>query len=230
MSELTVLRVEVASAGESNNSSLESGKGKGSTGTSLAAGAIAGKAASGGFINHSDNLSQRLKGASANGSMFFGRGDSREERLYNRTTAREMFVKSNRGSVGRDRAISMYRRNISGPSGKQLKAGAVGVGGVATSAGAVYSIYSNYQKTGLELTGATQAASIQARKGEAANQAIGLGVAVMINPLLAAPMIAMKAYQLAQTNRRTIYDIQKSVVQSTILQRNLVRNVAERRF
>lgn len=100
----------------------------------------------------------------------------------------------------------------------------------ATIGSAAYSIYSNYQQTGLELSGATHAAAVQARKGQAANELVGLGVAVMINPALAAPMIAMKAWQLSQTNRRELFEMKKSQMTSTILQRNLVKNVAERRF
>ena len=122
-------------------------------------------------------------------------------------------------------SAGVYARNISLPKITTTQAA-----GVATSAAAMYGIYSNYQKAGLEMSGATHAAAVQGRNGQLANTAIQIGVAAMINPLLAAPMIAMKAYQLAQTNRKELYEIQKSVMVSQIMQRNLVKTVAERRF
>ena len=105
-----------------------------------------------------------------------------------------------------------------------------GIGATAALGASSYSLYSNYQKTGYELSGATHAAALQDRKGQAANTLLTIGVATVINPLLAAPVIAMKAWELSQNNRREIFEIRKSQIQSEVLQRNLVKNVAERRF
>ena len=105
-----------------------------------------------------------------------------------------------------------------------------GTTGIISSGAAAYSLYSNYQKTGMELSGATHAAAVQGRKGNVATSAAALGGAALINPGLAALTIAMKAYQLSQTNRKELFNIQKEQLISTVLQRNLIKNVAERRF
>ena len=113
---------------------------------------------------------------------------------------------------------------------QRVKKFARGTTALASTGAAAYKAYSDYQVAGLQLSGATHSASVQSRKGNMASDLTGLGIAIAINPVLAAPMIAMKAYQLAQTNRKELFAIRKSQIESEVLQRNLVQNVAESRF
>lgn len=227
MADIVVLRVEVTQSGVEQEGSLASGKGKnGSVTAGLAGGAIAGKLAAGGL---GESLSNNLMESNR-------AGNAMERKIIRETTLagmrnsfhkRTLIEKQYGVDWGRTKQFARnaqtYAKNITPPTAKAI-------GGVATAAAAVFSIYSNYQKAGLEMSGATHAAAIQGRYGQMANSAVQIGVAAMINPLLAAPMIAMKAYQLAQTNRKEIFEIQKSVMISQIMQRNLVKTIAERRF
>ena len=225
MADVTVLRVEVRDVGEVKEGSL-SPSSKQSTSKSLAAGALASKAMTA-ADKYDNDMRMALKSSVDNGSLFFGRGDSREERFKQRQLAKWMIRKTDNKKVVRPVANSMYRRNISAPTYGQIT---TGVSAAVTLAAKGYQLYSNYQKAGYEMSGAAHAASVQDRKGQLAQSTAEIGLAMMINPLLAAPMIAMKAYQLAQTNRREIFEIQKNQMTSNILQRNLVKTVAERRF
>lgn len=231
MAELTVLRVEVADLGSKDTKSLSAGKS--STVNSLAAGAIGGTVAGnfngegGGGIN---NLISNSRGGTVE--------DMKERRRLalgrlrgaltapSKNAGTTIFTPSERlkaigGSSG------SYLRNIPLPSYKQVT---TGTAALATSAAAVYSVYSNYKQAGLEMSGATHAALKQARNGQKAQFAATLTAAAIVNPALALPVIAMKAYNLAQTNRKELFEMQKSQITSEILQRNLVKNVAERRF
>lgn len=106
------------------------------------------------------------------------------------------------------------------------KVASAGIGTVA----AVYNVYSENQRLGMELSGSTHAASVQARKASLASFGAQLAGAALINPIAAVGVLAMKAYQTSQTNRKEIFEIRKSQIQAQVLQRNLVKNVAERRF
>ena len=231
MSDITVLRVEISSAGVNKEGSLESGAGKSSTGTSLAAGAVAGKASSGGFrdklreeVIKFDEANLRPDG---NSSMGYGRAASRMARLNERKQA--IVVMTDPDSMPYERKLhaKQYLKNISAPTYKQTTTAVSAAAALGTQA---FSMYSNYQKAGYEMSGATHQAAVQGRKAAIGGFATSVSVAALINPLAAAGMIAMKAYQLAQTNRKELFEIRKSVIQSTILQRNLVNNIVESRF
>ena len=232
MNDITVLRVEVANVDSKSESSLASGKGKSSASTGLAAGAVAGAGVSQ-PLSKRDKITAELiayddaEVAAGRKGLSYGRASTRLGRLNERKQALLQMTDPELTKYEKKLAGRQYARNISAPTYKQAS---TGIATVATSAAAAYSLYSNYQKAGLEMSGATHAASIQSRKSEAANALVGIGIAAMINPLLAAPMIAMKAWQLAQTNRKELFEIQKSQIQSQVMQRNLVKTVAERRF
>jgi len=94
-----------------------------------------------------------------------------------------------------------------------------------------FAVVSEHQRASLEMTGATHAASKKARETKGVMDTAGLAlVAKAGGPYGAALYLGYKAYALAQENRRKLYDMDVSQIQSTILQRNLVKNVAERRF
>lgn len=215
MPEVTLLRVEISEPVEESESSL--GSKKSSKSSSLAAGAAGGAivSSSGKFLFGStpEDMSEFLK-TGIDGSRATTRGSRRIARRLAITNANP----------------AQYGRNISSISAESIKIGTRITGAATTAGAAAYSVYSDFQQTGLELSGSTHAAAIQQRKGQMANELAGLGVAVMINPVLAAPVIAMKAWQLSQTNRKELFEMRKSQITSEVLQRNLVKNVAERRF
>jgi hypothetical protein len=216
MTDITVLRVEVSNAGVSKEGTLESGKSKGSLGTSLAAGGVGGK------LLLASERERTLKGDDILRKMY-PKTESTAAQVQNAKDMKEMF-----GYDAPKRLDIAPEKKVRKPiTYKQVS---TGVASVATLAGSAYSMYSNYQKAGYEMSGATHAAAVQGRKSQLAGTAIQIGLAAMINPLLAAPMIAMKAYQLAQTNRKELFEIQKNQMMSQVLQRNLVKTVAERRF
>lgn len=233
MPEVTVLRVEIIGDKGGTPGSLESGKG--GTSSSIVAGAVGGglvgKMSAGSYSNALNEM------GSGNGPGIGNRGETKDQMKAMRTMGRGI-MKS--GLTGRD-----WATNGAIPKGSRLRA--IGTGaqvyatnlpggmvkggvGLATSAGAVYSLYSAHKQATLQMSGASHAASVQARKGQATNQLLGLGAAAIINPALAIPMIITKLYQLEQTNRKENFEIKKSIMQSTVLQRNLVKNVAESRF
>lgn len=216
MTDLTVLRVEVTGVGSGNEGSLESGKGKGSVGTSLAAGGIASKLAL------SSEKERTIKGDEIL-KKIYPKTQSTPEQLKNAKDMKELFgyEQPKRLDIAPE---SKVRKPI---TYKQVSSAAAGGIAFATQA---FSMYSNYQKAGYEMSGATHAAAMQGRKASAASSASEIAIGFLINPIAGAAMIAMKAYQLAQTNRREIFEIQKSQMLSQILQRNLVKTVAERRF
>jgi hypothetical protein len=225
MPETVLFRLQVEEIESKDTSTLEP---KESRDKAIGAGLVAGnpgsKIGKGGSIF----------GANAEEVGDFLRGDpsSRQGTPGGRRLARKLAVR-NAASYGPSRTdLQQYVNNIPSAqeSAKALNGAARFAAPYAATASAVYTAYSNYKKTGLELSGATHAAAMQQRKTDLANTAVQLGVAVAINPLLAVPVIAMKAYELSQTNRTKIFAMEKSQITSNILQRNLVKNVAERRF
>ena len=222
MSELTVLRVEVSSAGESNEGSLKSGKTNGSTGTSLAAGGVAGKLTT---VGLSSKKERTAKGDELLKQMYPNTKPSSEQLAINKNM-KEMFGYDAPKRLEISKQGSALRR-FNTPSAKQV--GTVAGAGIALAATG-YKMYSAYKIAGYEMSGSTHAAAMQSRKVSAAGSLQQIGGAMIINPALAAPMIAMQAYQLAQTNRKQLFEIQKSQIMSQVLQRNLVNTVAERRF
>jgi len=104
-----------------------------------------------------------------------------------------------------------------------------GVAGATAILGAGAFIF-DHMSTNLELSGATHAAAKLKRGSNMLTTGASLGAALLINPALAPAVIGLKAYQLAQTNKKEIYAIGKAQLESTVMQRNLITNVAERRF
>ena len=242
MPNVTVLVVEVSNAAQEQEGSLNKNK-TNSSGKSLTAGAVGGGAvvatagitAVGGAITKEDysRVGINLKeGTGLVGGTYHG---VRQRGIYSKYKKLAM-TGSRVGPIKRAERMAEVdtaktAKQYSNASFKNAAKALPGVAtGSATAAAAVYSVYSNYQKAGLEMAGSSHAAAIQARKGEAANSLTQIGVAALVNPVLAAGMIAMKAWQQAQTNRKQLFDIQKSQIQSAVLQKNLVKNVAERRF
>lgn len=222
MPEVTVLRVEVSESVGKESDTLNSNK---EVTSSLEAGAISGEGLAG----------KKSTATSPEYATFLGRGTDSETRKWIREDGKinlkEAFSRDFNKESPFDRRGQAFRSGAKGYLTNLEKSSYIKGGvGMATSVAAVYSIYSNYQKTGYELSGATHAAAIQGRKSSVMNTGIQLGAATLVNPALAVPLIAMKAYQLSQTNRKEIFEIRKSQVQSQVLQQNLVKNVAERRF
>lgn len=236
METITVLRVEVSNSGNDNEGSLSSGKA--STSSSLVGGALAGKIASGTLkydrLSFGSELSNNVV-ESQRGTTDNIRTATREIALDGMKSSfhkRTLIEKKYGQDWGRSKQFlrnsKTYLRNINMPN---IPTPSISqVSGVLTSGAAAYSLYGNYQQTGLNLSGSTHAASVQARKNSVATSAISIGVAALVNPALAAPMIAMKAYQLSQTNRKELFAIQKEQMRASVLQSNLVKNVAEKRF
>jgi len=225
MPEVTVLRVEVSEGVGKETDSLNSNK---ETSSSLAAGATTGE----GIIGK-----KKVAAPSLEYATFLGRGMDEETRKWIREDSKlnlkEAFSRdfNKSGESPFNKRGQAFRAGAKGYLSNLEKSSYIKGGvGMATSATAIYSLYSNYQKTGYELSGATHAAAIQGRKSAIANTGLQLGAAALITPALAVPVIAMKAYQLSQTNRKEIFEIRKSQVQSQVLQQNLIKNVAERRF
>jgi len=216
MADVTVLRVEVSGVSGGNEGSLESGKGKSAAGTSLAAGGLGGKLA---LLSEKERT---IKGDEIL-KKIYPKTQSTPEQLKNAKDMKELF-----GYEAPKRLdIVPTRRHIKMPSYKQVSTTA---GAGITIAAKAFSMYSNYQKAGYEMSGSTHAAAIQGRRSSAADSLTQIGVGFLINPVAGAAMIAVKAYQLAMTNRKELFEIQKSQMLSQVLQRNLVKTVAERRF
>jgi len=103
--------------------------------------------------------------------------------------------------------------------------------GAATTALAVYSIYSQHQSVGYTLSGASHAATRQQRTATSATFATGLGISLATGQYWAtALMLAGRAWQLGQTNRQEIYKIESSQIISSVMKERLVKNTIERRF
>ena len=216
MADLTVLRVEVSGTVSGKEGSLESGNKGTSVGGSLAAGGVAGKLA---LASEKDRT---LKGDEIL-KKIYPKTQSTPEQLKNAKDMKELF-----GYEQPERLDIVPEKKVRKPiTYKQVSTGVAGVMAVGTQA---FSMYSNYQKAGYEMSGATHAAAIQSRTAQGMSSLTQIGVGFMINPVAGAAMIAMKAYQLAQTNRKELYEIQKNQITSQLLQRNLVKTVAERRF
>lgn len=232
MADITVLRVEVSNVDVETEGSLSTKKG--STVNSLAGGALAGKYLTKGFDSEAERIGNEINRAISTN----GRGTSKDSRSGMRNQAkaklrsaflssRTPFEKANGLRDSRygylSKGIVQYGRNMPMPSKTQVT-------GAISSAAAVYGLYSSYKQAGYSMSGATHAAEVQSRKGAMSSGLTQLGVAAMINPAAVPAVIAMKAYQLAQTNRKELFEIRKSVIQSSVLQRNLVSNIAESRF
>lgn len=227
MAETVLIKIQVEETESKDNSQLSKSKDKGK---SLAAGAIGG-------IGASKIASGTFLGATAEEARSFLDGDTRARQATpgGRKLSRKLAASNFLQYRSRDDA-GQFVKNLPNPveaakmTAKAVSTAAKYAAPYAAGAAAAYTLYSNYKKTGLELSGATHAAALQQRKTDLANTGVQLGVAIAINPILAAPVLAMKAWELAETNRRELYEMRKSQLTSEILQRNLVKNVAERRF
>ncbi len=216
MADITVLRVEIAESSSSKEGSLESGNKSKVAGGSLAAGGLGAKLAL------SSERQRTLRGDDILRSIY-PKTQSTPEQLKNVKDMKELFGYEPPKRLD----IAPVKRTVNKPSYKQITTGVSGAVAIGTQA---FSMYSNYQKAGYEMSGATHAAAMQGRTASAMSSAAQIGVGFMINPVAGAAMIAMKAYQLAQTNRKELFEIRKSQIQSQLLQRNLVKTIAERRF
>ena len=232
MPELTLLRVELSNTGESSEGSLGTGKGKSSAGTSLVAGGVSGGVSSKLLLSSEKN--RFLKGDEVL-RQIYPKTKKTSEQLANEKSMKELFgydapkrldISSNKNSK--------VRKIMS--SGKSA---GLAVGGAVALASTAFTMYSNYKKAGYEMSGATHAAAMQSRTSTAVSSSISMGAAVggalvvggpYAAAITAAVMVAKKGYDLAQTNRRELFEIQKSQILSQVLQRNIVKTVAERRF
>ena len=114
---------------------------------------------------------------------------------------------------------------------KKITKKITGMGGAGIGMASVgYSLYSNYKVSGYQMSGASHAASKQQRKGNVANLSAQLATATLVHPTLLPVTLAYKIYELEQTVRKEIFEIQKSQILAGIEQQNLVRNSIERRF
>lgn len=102
---------------------------------------------------------------------------------------------------------------------------------MATTALAAYSIYSQYQSVGYNLSGASHAAQVQQRTTQSATFAAGLGLSIATGQYWATGMmLAGRAWQLAQQNRQELYQIRSSQIISQVMQERLVKDTIQRRF
>lgn len=102
---------------------------------------------------------------------------------------------------------------------------------MATATLAAYSIYSQYQSVGYNLSGASHAAQVQQRTTQGATFAAGLGLSIATGQYWAtATMLAGRAWQLSQQNRQEIYQIRSSQIISQVMQERLVKDTIQRRF
>lgn len=206
MAELTVLRVEVTNAGTGNSDSLKSGKAKSGKGLGVSNKSLA---------NHNETAVDAVSNNSSN--------LSRKERL--------MAKKGQHQVLKKESAVGKF---TSGLSSLQKGAGIAAAGAQIVNQG--YQMYSNYKIAGHEMSGATHAAAVQGRKGSMIStgaDGVALIALVATGPVgmaAAAVIIAKKAWTLAQTNMKEIFAIEKDQILSEVLQRNLVKTVAERRF
>jgi len=216
MADITVLRVEISGTANGKEGSLESGNKSNAAGGSLAAGGLGGKLAL------SSEKERTLKGDDILKNIY-PKTKKTSEQLKTEKDMKEMF------GYDAPKRMDMVptKRSIPKPTSKQVATGITSTLAVGTQA---FSMYSNYQKAGYEMSGATHAAAMQGRTAQGMSTASQVAIGFVINPAAGAAMIAMKAYQLAQTNRKEIFDIKKSQMTSQLLQRNLVKTVAERRF
>jgi hypothetical protein len=102
--------------------------------------------------------------------------------------------------------------------------------GAAGLAVAGYNIYSQYKTLGHNLSGASHSAQVQQRKAAVVNRGASLIGAAIVNPWLAVGMVAHRAWQLSQTNRRELFEIRKSQIISNVMQERLVKDTIQRRF
>ena len=168
MADVTVLRVEVTGVGSGKEGSLESGSGKASVGTSLAAGGLAGK------LVLASEKDRTLKGDEILRKIY-PKTQSTPEQLKNAKDMKELF-----GYEQPKRLDIAPENKVRKPvTYKQVSTGVTGGMALATQ---VFSMYSNYQKAGYEMSGATHAAAMQGRKASAAGSATQIGIAALINP------------------------------------------------
>lgn len=219
MAELTVLRVEVSNVGEVDESSLNS-KNK-STNKSLVAGGLAGASLANATLKSHYGITFPEEEMNS-----IGRLNTREYRKEYRRDRLSLMLRGKSLNGSRVEPWKQFGKNIDLPSMQNIK----NVSGIIGGAAAVYSVYSNYQQVGYQLSGATHAAAVQGRKSSMITGAATLGITAAVNPAIAVGLIAMKAWQTAQANRKEIFEIRKNQMTSEVLQRNLIKNVAERRF
>lgn len=108
-------------------------------------------------------------------------------------------------------------------------AGKIASKGAALATAGV-ALYTDYVATGQTLSGANHSASKMTRIGSGTAQGIGLGVALVANPAVAALAVAYKAWALAKANRQENFKLRTSAITSQLLQENLVKDTIGRRF
>jgi len=133
-----------------------------------------------------------------------------------------------------DKNIYIFRKSYATLAGeaseKSFKnAGKAALKGIGIAV-AASNIYSQYKTVGYNLSGATHAAQKQQRIQSGINTVGSIIAAGVVNPALLPVIIAMKAWQLSQTNRAEIYKITSSQIVGNILQERLVTNTIQRRF
>ena len=231
---IQVIRVEIVDGSSMNGTSDSKNPSSTSPGTLLAVG----DAKSGGLLGRDNQYYNQQDSMLYSGK----RGISQELRKIGRAEALERikFGINNNKNV-----IPMLQ--VKRPIGDKLSTISSGTGmllrntewktvgrystGAASTALAAYSMYSQSQSTGLNLSGASHAAARQQRTTTGATFATGVGISLATGQYWAtALMLAGRAWQLGQTNRQEIYKIKSSQIISSVMQERLVKNTIERRF